>query len=279
MARGEPLLDVELAHGPVEESPGRELWRLRGQVGVGGREVVYDQRLVVRPDGRLEVRTADAAVLVDADRRRIVVDARTESLARQLVTTYALPLLLHAVDVPLLHACAVVAPGSDRATVIAGPSGAGKSSLLVALIDAGWRAVTEDVGAVDPRGTAPAVWPGPPWVRRDTAGPHDAGARFVTPDKTAWDIAPHQVDSLTPIGRVVFLQPAGGDAAQLRTVEPSDAIAMHMRTLLWLGEPSERVGATWGGAVRLANACETVVARFPRSADWLDGAVAALTTL
>jgi hypothetical protein len=171
-----------------------------------------------------------------------------------------------------LHACAAVPPGMDAAVVVCGPSGVGKSSLTVGLIEAGWRAVSEDICTVDLRGDDPVIWPGPPWVRREGAGPAGSTARFTTMDKTAWDIAPWQIDSPVAIASFVFLRPPGSPSVQRDALTQAEALPLLARTILWLGDQQHRASATFGPCVRVAGSAPAMRVRLPRAEGWLEEA-------
>lgn len=69
--------------------------------------------------------------------------ADPEEVEALLIAT-ALPALLWLRGAFVLHAAAVVLPGSDRALAIAGPSGIGKSTLLEQLLERGARLIADD---------------------------------------------------------------------------------------------------------------------------------------
>ncbi len=275
-SRGIPLADAELGRGPVDPS-GEELWRITADPPPGATRPA-EQWLRRGSDGSFVAGGPAGAVLrVDARRAHVTIDAEQEAIARQLVTTIALPLLVHG-STPnpavVLHAAACARAG--EADVVCGASGSGKSSLLVALVTAGWQAISEDMCVVDLRGEPPAVWPGPPWVRSADAGPPGATARFDAVDKTAWDITPWQVDEPQPLRRLVFLEPAGGDRVVHETVARPDAIAALARHTVWLGDQDQRSVATFGPCVQIAGAVPASRLQLPVSDSWLDLAVGAL---
>jgi len=120
------------------------------------------------------------------------------------------------------------------------------------------------------------VWPGPPWVRRDGAGPLRAGVRFKTPDKTAWDIEPWQLRTSVPLGRLVFLEPPGGEEVVKVAVDRARAISQIIGATIWLIEPERRAAATFEGAARVASGVDSVRLRLPREDDWFERAERAL---
>ncbi len=275
-AVGEPLRTARIAEGPAGDRGGFQVWHLKGEVSVAGEPVAYDQRLTKNAGGIFTLRTIEAGLRVDPRQGLLTIDAPTESLSRQLITTYGLPLLLLESPCLVLHACAAVPPSGDRAVIVCGSSGSGKSSLVVGLISSGWNAVSEDLSVVDLRNDTPMVWPGPPWVRREGEGPPSAGARFETADKTAWDIARWQVDRPMPIARVVFLDRPGGDSVVWESVDRSHAIASIARFTSWLGDQADRAKSTFGACVKIAGAVEPARMRLPVTDDWLSVAESTL---
>ena len=273
--RGTPILEVELVEGEVPDTDGEPVWRVSGEIPLPDGPVAYDQRLMRTGAGAFVLRTNGSAVHVDVDRGRLTIQAERESMYLQLVTTYGVPLLLHSAPVLVLHACSAIPPGRDDAVVVCGASGTGKSSVLVGLIEAGWRALSEDVSVVDLRDGA-AVWPGPPWVRSTGAGPRGTGERFRTPDKTAWDIAPHQSQDPTPISDIVFLERPGGATIEIEGVDRAEAIGRLARSAIWLIGSEGRASATFGPCVDVAGAGPATRLRLPVEPDWLDRAVSVL---
>ena len=100
----------------------------------------------------------EARFRVDAD--RVVVDARDERAAADLLVPAVWSVVLAARGCETLHGCAVERDG--RAVAVLGASGSGKSTAALALLDRGWRAVTDDLLALDAAGNAV---PGPAFVR------------------------------------------------------------------------------------------------------------------
>ena len=266
--RGEPLLDATLIEGPAGAAGPRVLWRLSGEVDLPAGPVVIDQSLTARDDGTLHLFGPGGTHLsLDPSRREVTIEGDPGPVALQVVATIALPLLLHAAGVLVLHASAACRDG--EAVLITGVSGAGKSSLLVGLIDGGWQAVSEDLCAIDLRGDRPVVWPGPPWVRRAGPGPHGAEVRFETPDKTAWDLAPWLVDEPVPVRSIVALEPPGGQAIERRELGKADALAALARHAFWLGAPDERAGAVFRPCVRVVGAVPVASLRSPVDPGWV----------
>lgn len=277
LSRGSPIVDIELERGTVDVDPGVEVWRLSGEVALSNGVIAYDQRLSRVGSDALLIEAGSARALVQASERRIIVQATSDSAALQLVTTLAIPVLLEREPALVLHACAAVAPGREGATIICGRAGAGKSSLLVGLIDAGWRAVSEDVCVIDFRGPRPTIWPGPPWVRRAGSGPAASSlVRFETPEKTAWDIASHQVLDAVSIHEILFLEPAGGDRTERERLSAAEAIARLTRSAIWLTDPDRRAASTFHRTASLSRAIACSRIRFAVADDWVGTALAAL---
>jgi hypothetical protein len=275
---GPPLVDAELRNGTFATPTGSEIWRLSAEVQLPAGPVRVDQRLTLEEDGSFVLVADDSSLRVDPG-GLLTLSTTRESMARQLVTTYGIPLLLHGRRTLVLHACGAIPPNGGGAVVVCGPSGTGKSTLLVALIAAGWRAVSEDLCVIDTRGREPTVWPGPPWIRRDGDGPDGSYARFRTAEKTAWDIAPWQIDRPARVQWVVFMDHAGGEEIRREDVDRPACVSLLARLTAWLGEPSLRAASTFAPSVELAGAAKATRVRFPLSDDWTSGAERALRSI
>jgi hypothetical protein len=269
-SRGEPLLDATLTYGAVRLPGPRTLWHLTTEVETRRGPYTVDQRLTEHDDGVLTIHTTDGALEVSTN--SLVCEAGSESLRRQLVTTFGLPLLVQRGPVLILHACAAVPPGAREVLAVCAASGGGKSTLLTGLIARGWSAVSEDVCVIDLRSDEPRVWPGPPWVR--TASAIDARARFAAGDKTAWDIEAHQADEPLPLRRVLFMEAPGDEKRSVLATK--DAIARAAPHVMWLGAPADRAQATFAKTVDVMASVEASVLRVPRAEDWTARAEALL---
>lgn len=268
---GTPLVDAELRVGAVPPGGGRELWRITTEVELPDGPRPVDQRMFLGTDGSYVLQTLSGPLLaVDTSAKQITTTGTGDAVTFQLVTTFALPLLLHETGVPVLHASACARDG--RAVVVAGTSGAGKSSLLVALTEAGWQPLSEDLCAIELGLHGPVVWPGPPWVRRHTGlpGPVGGSPLFETPDKTAWDLAPHRGERPVPVGAIVVMQPPGGDEVAWTPVNRRAAIAELARHAVWEGRPEERPRALFGPCASLAGAVPVALVRAPVDPAWAD---------
>jgi hypothetical protein len=268
---GEPLSDAAVAVGGLPPPTGPELWRIHGEAGIGAARREVDRWLCRHPDGRLIVHASSGpAVGIDATGQQITVEPGDEGLTLQLLTAFAIPMILNGRGALVLHASAVVRNG--LAVLVCGEAGAGKSSTLVGLVDAGWQALSEDVCAVDLRGDVPVAWPGPPWVRRahGEPGPSGAGQRFDGADKTAWDIAPWQEGGAVPVEQVVFLGPPGGDEPERRPLSAPEAVRELAGHTAWLRDPADGPQELFGLAVAFAGQVSTARLRLPRDPAWLD---------
>jgi hypothetical protein len=268
---GNPIADTVIRVGAVPPPSGQELWRLHDETEAGGVRRTID-RWLCRQDGALVVHaSAGPAFAVDPHDDTVTIEPGADIVTRQLITSLAVPLVLNGHDTLVLHAAAVAKDG--RALVVCGTSGAGKSSVLVRMVDAGWEALTEDVCAIDGRGGAPVAWPGPPWVRRayDEPGPVGAALRFETPDKAAWDLEPRQPAGPVFVGRLVFLDPPGGDTPQWMPLSQPEAVRDLARHAAWIGDPAEAPGRLFRLAFALTRRVRCDHLRLPRSSSWLDG--------
>jgi hypothetical protein len=232
-----------------------------------------------RRDGRLVLSgPTTAAMEIDLRVATVTVAPGIASVQRQLVASFALPLLVHGLDVLLVHGSACARDG--QAIVVCADSGSGKSSTLVRLVDEGWRAISEDLCAIDLRGEVPTVWPGPPWVRvaHGEPGPRDAPRAFDSEDKTAWDVTALQADGPTEVARVVLLDAPGGDAPTLDALSTPDAIRALARHAVWLLEPEDRGRQLFALVARLVAKATAVRARFPRRVEWRDAVPALMAS-
>ncbi|HUR79004.1 MAG TPA: hypothetical protein VMZ22_13735 [Acidimicrobiales bacterium] len=266
---GTPLATVTVRRGEVAPPDGTQLWSQHGQAVVSDEHIEVARELHRRSDGRLVVSGSHKPFVdVDVRNRLIVVGEGTDSSQRQMLASFALPLVLHGTGALLLHASAC----ADRAgaTVICGDTGVGKSTALVRLANAHWQAVTEDICSIDLRGDTPHVWPGPPWVRlaRGTGGPGGSEVLFESGDKTAWDIAPRQPAGPVPIARIVVLDPPTGEVLRADEISATDAIRSLARHAVWLGEPDERGPSLFGRVARLTAKVPAYRVRLPRGDVW-----------
>jgi hypothetical protein len=225
----------------------------------------------LHPDGQYVLEgTSGPTLAIDPRSGDVTIGPGDEAVSVQLVTAFGVPLLLHGYDVLAVHASAC--EDGSGATIVCGPGGSGKSSTLVRLVDAGWRALSEDVCALDLRGATPMAWPGPPWVRRRRSepGPDGATARFESPDKTAWDIAPVMAGAPTPVSTVVLLEPPGGDAPRWEPLSQPDAVRAIAQHAMWLRDPADAPERLFRLALQLTRRVECARLRLPRRERWLE---------
>ena len=230
-----------------------------------------DRWLCRHPDGQLVVHaSAGPAVAFRPSSGEVIVSPGRESLSLQLVSSFGLPMMLNGEDAVVMHASACVSDGT--AIAFSGLSGSGKSSALVRMLDAGWRALTEDVCCIDIRGDQPLAWPGPPWVRRGPGdeGPRGAVVRFETPDKLAWDTTPWQSDAPASLSTIVFLDPPGGDRPEWRSLTRAETVRQLAANAVWVRDPSEAPKRLFALAVELAARVRAVRLRVPWGRSWLE---------
>ena len=229
-------------------------------------------------DGSLLLSIGDRQVLqISRGRDVTTVGAVSDAVARQLVSTFAIPLAAQTAGAFVIHAA--VAVRGEATVAICAESGTGKSSLLIALADAGWSTLSEDLVAVD-IGSLTA-WPGPPWVRvaHGSPGPGGAAERFRTPDKVAWDLDGSRCDHPVPLTHLVLLDPPTALATSCRIAVADEVIGALARHTPWFEEPSRRGASLFASAVRVARAVPAVRLRLRRSPDWAAAAVASVESI
>jgi hypothetical protein len=267
---GEPIAEAVVNVGAIPTPSGPELWRLHAEADAGGVPRTID-RWLCRQDGALVVHaSAGPSLAVHTETGVVTIEAGPDILTRQLVASFAVPLILNGHDALVLHAATLAKDG--RALVVCGPTGAGKSSVLVRMVDAGWQPLTEDVCAIDLRDDVPAAWPGPPWVRRayGEPGPAGAGLRFNTPDKAAWDLAPWQGTGPVPVAQLVFLESPGGDTPRRERLAQPHAVRDLAQHAAWLRDPTEAPRRLFGLALAFTKHVRCDRLRLPRRTSWLD---------
>jgi hypothetical protein len=148
---------------------------------------------------------------------RVVVDARDPAAAADLLVPPVWSVVLAVRERESLHACAVERDG--RALAILGDSGTGKSTAGLALVDRGWRAVTDDLLTFD--GAGDAV-PGPPFLRLDPDRAAGRSGRRDTAGKlrVAAPTCPHPV----PLAAAIVLSATHGGCGRLRGVAAVTAL-------------------------------------------------------
>lgn len=261
VCQAEPLARVTLRYGDVAAADGTRLWSQEGEAAALWR----------RDDGRL-VLAGPTATALEVDRRdaTITLAPGDPVVQRQLVASFGVPLLLHGLDVLLVHGSACARGG--EAIVVCADSGSGKSSTLVRLVDEGWTSISEDLCAVDLSGARPRVWPGPPWVRvaHGEPGPSGAPRAFDSDDKTAWDVSATQAADATDLTRVVLLEPPGGDTPVVEAMPRAEALRALARHAVWLEDPEDRGRQLFGAVAAVVAKVPTVRMRLPRRDEWRD---------
>ncbi len=154
-------IDIDVALGPVTVH-GEPLWD----------DPTDDSFSCWRQDSDVVLAWPEARFAVRAD--RVLVDATDPAAAAMLLVPAVWSIVLAARGHESLHGSAVARDG--RAIAVLGHSGSGKSSAALALLDRGWRLVTDDLLAFDAGGRAV---PGPPVLR---LAPDRAVGRTGQPD-------------------------------------------------------------------------------------------------
>ncbi len=270
---GDPIADAALRVGAVRPAGPAPIWTQRGEAVVDGRRVDVDRSMYRLSDGTYLL-TGNRGPAIAVDRARAVVTIadgeHPAHLQLQLLAAFAVPLILHGTPTLVVHGSACTR--GDQTVVVCGDSGSGKSSTLVALVDAGWEALTEDVCAIDFRADRPVVWPGPPWVRvaRGQPGPRGSAVSFEAGDKTGWDLAMRQATRAQPLTHVVLLDEPGGEVAARESLPRADAIAALARHAVWLADPDDRAARLFGLTAHLAGRVPVFRVRLPRRESWVD---------
>ncbi|HVV38243.1 MAG TPA: hypothetical protein VHC63_16665 [Acidimicrobiales bacterium] len=266
---GTPLTSAEVRFGVVAAPDGDRLWSQPGEAGA----------LFRRPDGRFVLTGPTGPQLeVDVPEATITVAPGKDAVQRQLVASFGVPLLLHGLDVLMVHGSACVYGG--EAVVVCADSGSGKSSVLVRLVDEGWQSVSEDLCVIDLRPARPQVWPGPPWVRvhHGEPGPVGVDQAFTSADKDAWDVSATHATAPTAVARVVLLDAPGGESPVIEPLPHADALRVLARHAVWLHEPADRGRHLFGPVAKVASSVPAVRVRLPRRAGWRDGVAAVLAS-
>lgn len=272
--QGPSIAELRLIDGWDGEVVGTRLWNLQG-TGPEGQVVLYDMwgddegTLVLVIDGR-------PVLWVSADRCSAATGHVPDPIARQLVSTFAVPLAAQRAGALVLHASAAVRDG--RAVVVCARSGTGKSSVLTALADAGWAPLSEDLVAIDLGG--PTAWPGPPWVRLDPGVPGPAGSTelFRNADKVGWSLR-GRWDRPAPVAHLLVLEPNDPAPTERVLLDRKEVIAAVAPHAPWYEHPDRRARALFGAAVRLAGVVPVSRVRFQRGDGWRAEAVELLSSL
>lgn len=218
------------------------------------------------------------------DYRRGLVTVATKNGSQQVLlealASIALPMLAQEQSKLVLHASAACHDGT--ALMLSAPGGSGKSSLMVGLVSAGWKALSEDqcVIDLDDRGQH-RIWPGPSWVRfkhgTDPVWPATE-LRFEAADKTAWTLNGCMARTPARLERIVFLEPPGGEEPVWEPVSSDDTIARLAAQATWLHSRDSFARSVLPLIVNLALRVPAFRLRLPRREDWLPQGIARLTS-
>lgn len=262
-----PVLDAQVAFAAVADPQCEPLWVQRTVVD----GEVIERSLHRHTDGQFVVAgSRGTRMSVDTRTNQVIVDDGPPFVQRQLVAAIALPLLLHRRRVLVVHGAAIARDG--KAVVICGVSGAGKSSSMVALYNAGWTPLSEDVCSITVDGERALVWPGPPWVRvlHGEPEPLDAALLSERGEKKAFSIASRLASDPLPIERVVLLDSPGGDQAEDVSLAAGNAIGAIEPHAVWLTAPEDRSAALFPLLAALVTRVGASRLRLPREAAWRD---------
>jgi hypothetical protein len=218
---GEGILHIAEAKPVADPPPGPPL------VGWVSRGSERPAAILHRNGSRYQLRTPSETCDIDPTHSIITVSrgGRSPVWEECFAGIPALLCFQHRGDVPL-HAAAVEIEG--RALVLAAHGRGGKTTLALAFHSLGFRVLTEDLACIRP-GPAPALLPGPPWlrVRPDTLSHVPEGMRVVarTPERTYLAIAPSRrgTGDAVPIAAIVLLRESTGDIT-LERVPATEAV-------------------------------------------------------
>ena len=221
------LLDVLVEIDTEEEDAARlleDLWRPLETPEAGEPARVYS----VARDGDGWIATAGDAVEAVHDTLWGVTDALRYRMLELCEETLQRFVTLHA---------AAVARGRDL-VLLAGESGAGKTTLTLALLDAGWAYLSDDVAPVETDTGLVHPFPKPlglkdpsAWARvkhafaRGPAIGSPTGSFLVPP--SAWDVATEPL----PLRALLFPTFAPGTALEVEFLAPAKAVALASRYL------------------------------------------------
>jgi hypothetical protein len=207
------------------------------------------------------------AVEVDADAGKITIETAPQGAFLYALAGSGLITLAQNDGALVLHACA--AQLGDQATVVCAASGSGKSSLLLALAQAGWRTYSDDHCVIDQDAGGHSIWPGPEWMRLSSKDvPDGLERRFRLSWKDAWSLEAWQQHRPSRIGRLVVMDPPGGDAVEWRRMPPTEAVPRLSRHAVWLLAPADRGRMLFAKTVALAANVPTYHLRLPSSPNW-----------
>ena len=145
----------------LDDSPAPDVEIVRGRVR-SGREVIcrFDAPPFCCTRTATSIVLAWSGMRFDVAPDRVVVDTVAAEAAVIPLMQAAWSVVLSARGREALHASVVARDGT--AVGICGPSGSGKSTAALAMLDAGWSLVSDDLLTLDDDGR---VVPGPPFIR------------------------------------------------------------------------------------------------------------------
>jgi hypothetical protein len=273
------VVTVEVAEA-VERSPSAELvWQMDEPPGLG--LPLVTSQTWREPDGSTWFgNTLNLALRIDYGEGVIKVAPKdgNKQVMLEALASIALPMVAQKQGALVVHASAASRDG--KAVLFCAPGGSGKSSLMVGLIGAGWKAISEDqcVIELDDQGQH-RIWPGPNWVRFKQGVPPVwpvAERRFEALDKVAWTLNGFMADASTVVDRIVFLDPPGGEEPQWKPVSPDAAMAYLGAQATWLHDQASFPRAVLPQIVNLAMRVPGFSLRLPHRTDWVTHGVAVL---
>jgi hypothetical protein len=239
----------------------------------GPRDAVWEEAWSDGPESWLYVSDHRPTVRVDSGSNTITVgsDPSAEVDLHAVASTGLITLAqLHGRVV--MHGCAVARNGA--AIMVCGRSGSGKSSLLVALAEAGWESLSDDLCVIHDSEAGPLIWPGPPWARlREADAPPRLEPAFAMPWKHAWSTSIWQAHDPARLAHIVFMEEPGGDAPGLTPISREDAVPLFSENALWVLDAPRRGQELFPQSVALLSSVPASRLRLPRVNDWAARAV------
>ena len=199
----------------------------------------------------------------------------------EALASIALPLFAQQRGALVLHGAAAAHEG--KGILLCAEGGSGKSSLLMGLVSAGWKAITEDQCIIDwDEAGNHRIWPGPSWVRLKQGTPPTtlvAGAepRFEALDKVAWDLHEWMARASAHLEKIVLLEPPSGEEVVWEAVPTDRVIQQLTRHVTWIQGATEFAPQSLPQVVRMAMEVPAFRMRLPVRPDWLDQGVPLLT--
>lgn len=267
----------------VERAPGAQLvWQMVEPPDFGLPEIT--SQTWHEPDGSTWLgNTLNLALRVDYARGSIAVAprGRERQVLLEALASVALPLYAQHAGGLVLHGAGATRGGDG--VLICGTGGCGKSTLLMALITAGWEAISEDQCAVDWDASGRhRVWPGPSWVRLKRGDAPkllvvDTAPRFEAVDKVAWDLSRWMARRPTQLDKIVLIEPPGGDEVVWEPVPVAQAVPELAKRVTWIRSEDDFARSALPQVVRLATEVPAFRMRLPQRDDWLHEGLALVT--